>query len=297
MNRKWLGAGMALLVGGCASVEMAPYTVTSFAEVPLKDKAKVKVVSSADALKPLAKALVEELKKGESLEVVESDADYYFCLSGAYESSKVTTQNVALTTEVENANGGEEKIVTEAINCASAAQSVGVAVYETSSLAPVYYMDIPTYDGDNGKDATRSSAEYAKNFAEEAVERIMDVFVTQKKDIETKIPLEADADLREAFKNRNYAAFKDSLKVDIDKVNKQIAEGTYQGEPLKKILANYSLYLLVKETQTEDPGELKKIKAEQLRIIESCDEDGLAESVPVALARLEYKLGNIPDND
>jgi len=42
MKRMWLGAGAALLLGGCASVEMAQYTVTSFAEVPLKEKAKVK---------------------------------------------------------------------------------------------------------------------------------------------------------------------------------------------------------------------------------------------------------------
>ena len=31
-------AGAALLLGGCASVEMAQYTVTSFAEIPLKKR-------------------------------------------------------------------------------------------------------------------------------------------------------------------------------------------------------------------------------------------------------------------
>ena len=44
MDSKWLGLGVALLLGGCASVEMSQYTVTSFAEIPLKKQAKVKIV-------------------------------------------------------------------------------------------------------------------------------------------------------------------------------------------------------------------------------------------------------------
>lgn len=44
MKLKLGSVGVALLLGGCASVEMAPYNVTSFAEVPLKEKATVKIV-------------------------------------------------------------------------------------------------------------------------------------------------------------------------------------------------------------------------------------------------------------
>lgn len=294
MNRKWLGAGVAVLVSGCASVEMAQYSVTSFAEVPLKEKAKVKIVANNDFAKPLAKALEGELKnKAKALSVVEEGADYYFCIGGAYASAKTTSQKVYSTAEVESGNGGKEEISGSSVNLSSAAQGVGVSVYETESLAPVYYMEIPLYDGDNGAKAARESDAYAKVFAQDTVERIMDVFVTQKKDVETKIPLEADSNLRESFKKRDYSVFKDNLKVDIDKVVKQIAEGTYQGEKLEKILANYTLYLLAKEAQTDDQDQLSKIKDEQLKIIENCDAAGLVESVPVALARLEYKLSNL----
>ena len=290
---KLVGAGFLLLLGGCAAVETAQYTVTSFAEVPLKGKAKVKIVANNDFASPIAKALEDELKKDNTLSVVEEGADYYFCIGGAYASAKATTQRTYTPEEVDSSNGGEEELVESTINLSSAAQGVSVSVYETKSLAPVYYMEVSLYDGDNGAKDARNSDTYANEFAKDAVERIMDVFVTQKKDIETKIPLEADANLRESFKKRDYSVFKDNLKVDIDKVVKQIADGTYQGEPIKKILANYTLYLLAKEAQTDDPSQLSKIKDEQLKIIENCDADGLVESVPVALARLEYKLANL----
>ena len=293
MNKRWLGAGAALLLGGCASVEMARYSVTSFAEVPLKDKATVKIVANNDFAGPLAKAMEGELKKGKAFSVVEEGADYYFCIGGAYASTKATTQKTYTPNEVESGNGGKEELVESTVNLSSAAQGVSISVYETKSLAPVYYMEVSLYDGDNGAKNARNDDAYANDFAKDTVERIMDVFVTQKKEVETKIPLEADASLRESFKKRDYSVFKDNLKVDIDKVVKQIADGTYKGEPLNKILANYTLYLLAKEAQTDDPEQLSKIKDEQLKIIENCDADGLVESVPVALARLEYKLANL----
>lgn len=293
MNKNWLGAGFALLLGGCASVEMAQYTVTSFAEVPLKENAKVKVVANNDFAAPLAKAFEAQLKKGKSLSVVEEGADYYFCIGGAYASGKSICQKLYSKSKVEAGNGSKEVVAEATAKCSSAAQAVSVSVYSTLNLVPVYYMEVSLYDGDNGIKDARESDAYAKKFAEDAVERIMDVFVTQKKDIETKIPLEADSNLREAFKNRNYSAFKDNLKVDIDKVTKAISEGVYKGEPLEKILANYSLYLLVKEVQTDDPEKLREIMDEQLKILENCNADGLVESVPVALARLEYKIANL----
>ena len=49
----------------------------------------------------------------------------------------------------------------------------------------------------------------------------------------------------------------------------------------------------MKETLTLDPSELSKIKDEQLLILRSSDAKGIAEAVPVALARLEYKLANL----
>ena len=51
--------------------------------------------------------------------------------------------------------------------------------------------------------------------------------------------------------------------------------------------------ILVKEATTLDPDVLSKVKGEQLMILEASEAKGLAEAVPVALARLEYKLANI----
>ena len=68
---------------------------------------------------------------------------------------------------------------------------------------------------------------------------------------------------------------------------------TAKSEDADKILGNYYLNLLVKEALTLDPEELKKIQSEQLMILRASDADGLTEAVPVALARLEYKLANL----
>ena len=62
---------------------------------------------------------------------------------------------------------------------------------------------------------------------------------------------------------------------------------------MAKRLSDYYLYLLVSEANTQDPAKLAEIRDQHLLILETCDADGLAESVPVALARLEYKLAHV----
>jgi len=309
MNKRWLGAGAALMLGGCASVEMAQYTVTSFAEIPLKEKAKIKIVSNDDGMQPIVDTLKAEFAKSGSFTVAEDKADYWFVLSGADQYGKSASQKVVSVGKQETSSGGKEVFVETTKNLASAAKGVSVAVYETKTLSPVHYFEIPIYAGDNTKDAVRAEKVYADAFAKEVVERVKDAFITQQKQVETPMPLEADGDLRELFVKGGEAYAKGDKnaydpflkkyeqlgKVDMPKLCESLRTGTYEGSDADKLLGNYYLKLLVDETLTLDPEALKKIRGEQMMVLRASDAKGLAEAVPVALARLEYKLANLGD--
>jgi len=305
--KKLIGAGVVLLLGGCASVEMAQYTVTSFAEIPLKDKAKVKIVANSDGLDSVVDSVKGEFKKSGKFSVVDDKADYWFVLSGAGQYVKSSPQNKVSVVKQENQSGGTETLAETSMNLASAAKGISVAVYETKTLAPVHYFEIPVFAGDNTKDAVRDEAKFSTAFVKEVVERVSDAFITQQKQVETPIPLEADGKLRDLFIKGGetfakdcanaYVPFLQAYKAqgttDLAKLCEQLRTNTYEGSDADKKLGNYYLYLLVKEATTLDPEVLSKVKGEQLMILEASEAKGLAEAVPVALARLEYKLANI----
>ncbi len=307
MDKKLLGAGMALILAGCASVEMAQYTVTSFAEVPLKEKAKVKVVAANDNLDAIVQSVSNAFRASGKLKVVDSGADYWFVLGGASQYAKGAPQKKVAVVRQENASGGQETFAEESLNFASAANGVSVAVYDAKTLAPVHYFEVPNYSGDVTKGAVRGAGAYVSAFGKEVAERISDAFITQQKQIETPIPLEADGKLRdlfikggEAFAKDGPNAYKPFLQaykaqgaIDLAKLCEKLRRKTYEGSDAALKLGNYYLFLLVKEALTLDPEALAKIRADQLMILEASDAKGIAEAVPVALARLEYKLANI----
>lgn len=309
MNKKLLGAGAALLLGGCASVEMAQYTVTSFPEVALKASEKkpasLKFVSNSDGLDSLVGVLKSEFGKRKDFRVVEEAADYWFVLGGAQQYLKGKAHKKYSVVEKDGENGGSEVVVDEGLNLASAAKIVSVAVYETKSLAPVHYFEIPLYSGDNSEASAKSENDYAEAFSKDVVERIMDVFLQQKKDVETPMPNEADGKLRELFAKKDYKAFDaqfKALRIDLKKLlaaAKAVEDGKADDatkEYAKDIdakLGAYYLNLLVMEAKTMDAKELENIYNEQLAVLEATEAKGLAESCPVALARLEYKLANL----
>ncbi|MBQ6330399.1 MAG: hypothetical protein IJI35_15370 [Kiritimatiellae bacterium] len=306
-KRKLVGAGLLLLMGGCASVEMAQYTVTSFAEVPLKDKAKIKIVSNGDGLDAVERSLKSGFAEKGGFSVVDEGADYWFVLNGLSDYGTSKPQKVVSVVKREDANGGTETFAETTRNLAGAAKGVSVAVYEAKTLAPVHYFEIPIYSGDNTAKAVRGKDAYDAAFSKEVVERVMDAFITQQKQVETPIPLEADSGLRDAFMKGGedfakgdkaaYVPFLERYKrlgvVSLAKLFEQLRTKTYEGPDANKILGNYYLYLLVKEAMTLNPEKLVEIKNEQLMILEASDAKGVAEAVPVALARLEYKLANV----
>ena len=295
--RKLGGVGIALLFSGCASVEMAPYKVTSFAEVPLAEKATVKIVANNDTMTPIVEALKSEFTKNGTYKVTEENADYWFVLSGAGQYVKSAPQKKVAVAKKESDKGGEEILAESSLNLASAAKGVSVAVYEAKTLAPVHYFEIPIYTGDNSDKAVRPENMYDASFTKDVVERVKDAFITQTKPVETPMPKDADADLRNLFAKGDYAGFLKKYQalgtIDLAKVCEQLRTKTYQGDDAEKRLCNYYLYLLVYESRTLDPKKIAKIRDQQLLILEMCDNKGLAESVPVALARLEYKLANV----
>ncbi len=306
MDKKLLGAGMALILAGCASVEMAQYTVTSFAEVPLKEKAKVKIVTANDNLGTIVKSVSDAFRASGKLSVVDSGADYWFVLSGVSQYVKGTPQTKITVVKKENASGGQELFAEESLNFASAANGVSVAVYDAKTLAPVYYFEVPNYSGDRTKGSVRTADIYASAFGKEVAERISDALITQQKQVETPIPLEADGKLRELFikggemfAKEGEKAYKPFLvayqpeKINLTEFCEKLRTKTYEGSDAAKKLGNHYLFLLVKEALRGDHETLAKIRDDQLMILEASEAKGIVEAVPVALARLEYKLANI----
>ncbi len=307
MDKKLLGAGLALLIAGCASVEMAKYTVTSFAEVPLKSNAKVKVVAASDNMDVIVTSVTDAFKTSGKLSVVDEGADYWFVLGGASQYAKGTPQTKISVVQEDGTSGGRDTFSEKRLNFASAAKGVSVAVYDAKTLAPVHYFEVPNYSGDSTDGSVRDAAAYDAAFAKEVAERISDAFITQKKEIETPVPLEADGQLRDLFIKGGNAFAKDGGKayqpflqaykakgsIDLAKICEMLRTKTYEGSDAALKLGNYYLFLLVKEALTLDPKALSEIRNEQLMILEASDAEGIAEAVPVALARLEYKLANI----
>lgn len=325
MKVNWLGVGMTLLLGGCASVEMAQYTVTSFPEVPLKEKSEIKIVAADNGLEGLVGELKEEFKKNGGFTVTDEKARYWFVINGLKDYADGGSQDVVSVVKQENANGGQEVIVRTKYNFASAAEGVSVAVYDAESLAPVHYFEIPIYTGDRTKNAVRAKDVYDAAFAKDVVERVKDAFLTQSKNVETPMPLEADGKLRELFAKggKRRAKLLDEGKKDGDEFRsaydeflsayreflltykengtitltefcEKIRTGAYKESDAEKRLGNYYLYLLVREAlRGSDPAVLEKTQKEHMEILRTSDAKGLAEAVPVALARLEYKLTNV----
>lgn len=307
MQKRWIGVCAAFLLGGCASVEMAKYAVTSFAEVPLKEKARIKVVANSDNLDVVVNAVKSEFLKKGNFTIVEENADYWLVLRGARQYAESKPLRKVSVVEQENSAGGAEIFAEEMRKVASAAMGISVAVYDSRNLDPVYYFEIPIYSGDNGKEDVRDDRTFYGAFVEEVRERISDIFITQNKQIETPIPLEADENLRRLFikggdlyAKEGLIAYRDFLKaykafgtINLEELCEQLRTDAYKGSDADLILSNYYLYLLVEEAMSQDPVVMERIRDDQLAILRSTEAKGLAEAIPVALARLEYKLANI----
>ena len=304
---------MALLFAGCSHVETVPYEVTSFPEVALKEKSEIKIMSFDKSLEGLVGILKEEFAKTGNFKVTDDKARYWFIINGLKDYSGGGSQDVVSVAKQEDANEVREILVSTKYNFASAAEGVSVSVYDAKKLVPVHYFEIPIYTGERTKGAVSAKDVYSKKFAKDVVERVMDVFVTQTKPGVATIPnhsylvwtrdlilgLRANEKLCELFKQGkgSYFDFLVEYKklglIDLNKFCEEVRTGVYEGKDATERLGNYHLYLLVREALSNDPDTIADIKAKQMEILRTTDSGWLSESIPVALARLEYKLANI----
>lgn len=296
MRKQWLGVAAAALLGGCAVVENVNYPVTSFAEIPLKNNAKIKVVANTPAAGDIAAALKEAFGKSKTCKVVESEPDYWFVIDKvAQDKSGVETKTVSVVSQ-ETGDGRQEMLQPGTLQISSAAQGVSVSVYETRTLSPLHYLEVPMYDGDL-KAKARTPVDYEKAFWADAVERVKDAFLTQEKKVDIPVPLKASSNYLKLMAAGKYAEIikqYEAQKIDVRKINAEMVAGTYKGElKADAMFADYAVYLLARETQTTDPDELAQLRTDHLYVIENCEDEGLAVAVPVALARLDYKLAHL----
>ena len=305
---KLFGGMVTLLLAGCASVEKAPYAVTSFPEVPLKKNTSVRIVANDQSVTSIASAFKRAFKKNpeSGFSIADDNADYWFVLSGASQYAIGTVQK-KFVDKKENGNGGAEVVATVFQNCVSAAKCVSVAVYEAKTLTPVNYFEIPVYSGENSQGEVRNEDAYEGKFSREVLARVRDAFFTRQKKIMTPVPLEADAKLRRLFAecgakfaegdDKAYDAFLQRYEqfgpIELTKLCEELRTKSYDGADADMKLGNQYLYLLVMEALSKDPENLAKIRDEQLKILTSTEAKGIAEAVPVALARLEYKLAHL----
>ena len=301
-QRAWLSLSaltcVLIFLYGCTAIEPANYTVTSYAEITLDEGSMIRVVAGRTS-EMMAEALEQALEKSGKFKVAKTDdekqnADYWLVIRGTGDYREPIQ---ALVNEKIAQNGeakGEDVIVKKTVSVASAARELALAIYDAKRLAPIHYMTVAVHDGDNAETVERNKVTYETQFAYEVVERLKDALLTQQKEVEISIPLEASADIRAAFKEKDYERvtqlYKEKGEINIAEYVESIRSETCEDDNIDEKLANYHMYLLVREATEKDAESLTKIKAEQLMLLQVAEAGGLIEAVPMALARIENQL-------
>lgn len=302
----WMAIVMALTLTGCFTVESSKYVHTVYAELPLKNNARVKIVSADEETRALAsvveKAFVGDNENG--FKVVQNDADYWIVLAGASKYAKNEPHEKKIVTSNETQYGGAQSVTSVRLNNFSAAKAISVVVYETRPLAPIRYYDVPVFWGELTDKEISNAAACEAAIATEIGKVLGQVFLTKKRLVKIEVPLAADERLRRCFAtcSEMYAkgsddAFDDFLHsfdlTGMEGLFDALRAGTYEGDDALLRLSNYHLYLLAKCAVTNDSDELAKIRGEELKILEVSDARGIVQSVPPALGMIEYKLSHL----
>ncbi len=312
-----LGAvGVAAVACGCYSPKVAytNYQTTAFAEVALKDKAKIKVVTVGES--PAPAALLSSIKDGfaksKQFTVVDDKADYWMIVNGLEEIRvdtpaqlpfNETAEVVTVGAKDDQPGPAHEEVVGKRQASRTQSKSVSVAIYEASSLTPLHYFEIPLYDGvmkAAGGEKAPSKEDLDKELSEQIVGRIKDVFVTQVKDIQTPVPEEASDAMKAAMSGKDAAkavaaAAKSAIPQPFGEFIKDVQGGKYADDKagLTTKLSDYYVQAIAQEIGCLDAKVLKDLHARQVAILQNATTDSLALACPVALARLEYKLANL----
>lgn len=319
-----LGVCMGVLaICGCYSPKVAEYDypTVSFAEVALKDRAKVRIVALDEGAgvwhgDTLAESVVEKLKESfanaGNIQLVKENADYWMIVT-ALSAQRVDRRADLPYMETmkiikEGAKSDEpgmirEKIVQKRQASKALAEGVSIAIYEVKGLRPIYYVEIPVYDGfiqTAGEKPVRPAAARKEEFTQQIVGRVKDILVTQKKQIKVLVPEEASLSMKEAFLAEDQrAAIKEAssnmLPLPFSEFLADVHKGDYKDRDgdLTTMLSNYYIQAIGLEIDCLDPEVLEDLHNRQTHILALAKTDSLAMVCPIALARLEYKLANL----
>lgn len=312
-----LGAvGVAAIACGCYSPKIAysNYQTTAFAEVALKNNATIKIASVGES--PASDALMTALKdsfaKSKQFTITDGKSDYWMIVNGVEDVRVDTPSELPFTEKAEVVSVGakddqpgpaHEELIAKRQASRTQCKGVSVAIYETATLTPLHYFEIPVYDGvvkaeGGAKVATRE--ELDKDLSEQIVGRVKDVFVTQTKDIQTPVPEEASPAMKSAMAGKDVAtavaaAAKSLIPQPFEAFLKDVQADKYSDDKdgLTTKLSDYYVQAIALEIGCLDAKVLKKLHAQQVAILQYATTDSLALACPVALARLEYKLANL----
>ncbi len=323
-----LFAATAATLCGCSTANVAfrNYPTTTFAEVPLANGASIRVVArdgAGDTAKRFAEALSRELVSDEGFRLASDgeSADYWFIVDGKATFRADTPDQARYNTAYyivrqENDAGGHEEIERTDKSSRSSSRGMSLAIYKSKGLSPIRYLELPLWEGALGPDVDTSKDQGLKTdarFAKLALERVKDVFLTQTKTVSVPVPRDADEILRKAFIRLDEAAVAgdaealaaakaeieqrsaEILPDSIDTFGEKLATDEWKGreKEAETILGNYHIRALAREAGCLHQEELRAVHAEQLRILELSTMDSLRMACPIALARIEYKLGNL----
>ncbi len=322
-----LVAAMVALVGcSTANVAFRNFPTTTFGEVPLDEGSSIRVVARkglGKAAETFASALEKELTSSGKLRLAGAgeNPDFWFIVDGAASFRVDSPDQVRFNTSYvqiaeSDDSGGRDKIVQINKSSRTNARGMSVAIYRANGLSPVHYLELPLWKGALGAQvdtAKEKAVEMDSHLFELAIERVRDVFLTQTKVVSIPIPRDADADLYEAVVTLDKAVVDSdatATSAAIEAIERRAAEllpdsieafgeklGTdeWKGreEEAEAVLSNYYIRALASEVGCLDPKKLKSIHADLLRILELSTMDSLRMACPIALARIEYKLGNL----
>ncbi len=314
MIRPMLGAVLCVAIaGGCYSPKVVynSYPTTVFAEVALKNDAKMKIVSAPDS-ESLCQVLRTEFSKTKRFSIVDGEADYWMIVNALSDVRTDTagqipfndkTEVVAVGAKSDEVGAAHETLAVQRRASRTLAKGVSIAIYEVGRLAPIHYFEIPVYDGAfkvaGGADVA-TKEEMEKELTEQIVGRVKDVFVTQVKNVETPVPEEASAELKRAMLSDDAAkavvdAARTILPQTFNDFLTDVQAGKYadQKDVLVQKLSDYYVLAIAREIGCLDAKTLKELHAQQVAILQLSTTDSLALACPVALARLEYKLANL----
>lgn len=308
---------------GCYSPKVAEYDypTVSFAEVALKDRAKVRIVALDKSAgvwhgDTLAQSVVEKLKESfaeeANIKLVNEKADYWMIVS-ALSAQRVdrradlpymeTMKIVKEGAKADEPGMIREKIVQKRQASKSLAEGVSIAIYEVKGLRPIYYVEIPVYDGfiqTAGEKPVRPASARKAAFTQQIVGRVKDILVTQKKQIKVLVPEEASLSLKEALTAEDQRgaiaeASANVLPVPFAEFLADVHKGDYKDRDgdLTTLLSNYYIQAIGLEIDCLDPEVLADLHNRQTQILALAKTDSLAMVCPIALARLEYKLANL----